>query len=402
MIGKIYSVTEFSKIIKRETETNPYLQEVFVKGELSSVTYYKSGHLYFNLKDKDSQIKCVAFNYKFKKISDNLKEGDSVKLFCDLGFYEARGEMQLLVRHIEKENQLGELFLKLENLKKEMEKEGYFNLAHKKKLPDFPKNIGVVTSFSGAALQDIIKTIKKRDNRINIFVYPAKVQGVGAKEEIVKGIETLDKIEEIDLIIAGRGGGSLEDLWSFNEKSVALAFYHCKKPIISAVGHEIDNLLSDLTADKRATTPTGAVEMSVPEKRQLIKEILDRKKALFKLINLAVDEKRNQLFNLKNDYYLKGYPKEIKKYSQDLIILEEKLKNSIKNRVKDKKITLNSKMEKIISLNPIKILSLGYSITLKDEKILKEGKTLKIGDEITTKLSKGWIRSVVKELGENE
>ncbi|MGL5049603.1 MAG: exodeoxyribonuclease VII large subunit, partial [Fusobacteriaceae bacterium] len=179
-MGKIYSVTEFSKIIKRETETNPYLQEVFIGGELSSVTYYKSGHLYFNLKDKDSQIKCVAFNYRLKKIPDNLKEGDSVKIFCDVGFYEARGEMQLLVRYIEKENKMGELFLKLENLKKDMEKLGYFNLEHKKKLPKFPKNIGVVTSFSGAALQDIIKTIKKRDNRINIYVYPAKVQGYGS------------------------------------------------------------------------------------------------------------------------------------------------------------------------------------------------------------------------------
>ncbi|MGL4533891.1 MAG: exodeoxyribonuclease VII large subunit [Fusobacteriaceae bacterium] len=401
-MGKIYSVTEFSKIIKRETETNSYLQEVFIGGELSSVTYYKSGHLYFNLKDKDSQIKCVAFNYRLKKIPDNLKEGDSVKIFCDVGFYEARGEMQLLVRYIEKENKMGELFLKLENLKKDMEKLGYFNLEHKKKLPKFPKNIGVVTSFSGAALQDIIKTIKKRDNRINIYVYPAKVQGYGSGEEIIKGIETLDKIEVIDLIIAGRGGGSVEDLWSFNEKEVALAFYDCKKPIISAVGHEIDNLLSDLTADKRATTPTGAVEMSVPEKKQLIKDMSDRRKKIFRLINAILDEKRVQMDSLKNDYYLKSYPKDIKKHIQDLLLLEEKLKNNIKNKLKEKENALQFRLEKIIGLNPIKILSLGYSITSKDGTIIKNPEILKVGDEITTKVEKGWIKSIVKELEKND
>ena len=225
---RTYTVSEFNRKVKNYLEDNSDLREFFLEGELSGVTYYKSGHLYFNLKDRDAQIKCVAFKYKFKRIAEDLKDGDSVKIFGDVGFYENRGDFQVLVRHIEKKNELGELFIKLEQLKKELGEAGYFDLKHKKPLPKYPKNIGVVTAYTGAALQDIIKTIKKRDNTINIYAYPAKVQGVGAEAEIIKGIKTLNKIDEIDLIIAGRGGGSIEDLWAFNDKDVALAFFNSK------------------------------------------------------------------------------------------------------------------------------------------------------------------------------
>ncbi|MBQ3436959.1 MAG: exodeoxyribonuclease VII large subunit, partial [Fusobacterium sp.] len=263
---KIYSVSEFNQMVKSYIDDIDDFQEFFIEGEISNITYYKSGHLYFSIKDSKAQIKCVAFNYKLKKIPENLKEGDAVKLFGDIGFYEARGEFQVLARYIEKRNSLGELFAKLEKVKEKMSKLGYFDEAHKKDLPLFPKNIGVVTALTGAALQDIIKTTRKRFDSINIYIYPAKVQGQGAKEEIIKGIEILDKIKDIDLIIAGRGGGSIEDLWAFNEEEVAMAFFNSKKPIISAVGHEIDFLLSDLTADARAATPTQAIELCIPDK----------------------------------------------------------------------------------------------------------------------------------------
>ncbi|MGL5645430.1 exodeoxyribonuclease VII large subunit, partial [Cetobacterium sp.] len=246
MEEKIYSVTEFNKMVKGYIDENPNFQEFFLKGELSGVTYYKSGHLYFTLKDKQSQIKCAAFNYKFKRIAEDLKEGDSVKIFGDVGFYEARGDFQVLVRHVQKEDKLGEMFAKLEKLKKDLEREGLFSPLFKKVLPKYPKAIGVVTAYTGAAFHDIVNTTRKRFKNIDIYIYSAKVQGVGAKEEIIKGIETLNKIPEIDLIIAGRGGGSVEDLWAFNEEEVARAYFQSEKPIISAVGHEIDNLLSDL------------------------------------------------------------------------------------------------------------------------------------------------------------
>lgn len=253
---KIYTVTEFNRMVKNYIDDIDDFQEFFIEGEISNITYYKSGHLYFSIKDTKSQIKCAAFNYKMKKIPEDLKEGDAIKLFGDVGFYEARGDFQVLARYIEKQNSLGALYAKLEKVKAKMQELGYFDEKYKKRLPQFPKNIGVVTALTGAALQDIIKTTRKRFDTINIYIYPAKVQGQGAEQEIIKGIETLNKIEEIDLIIAGRGGGSIEDLWAFNDEDVAMAFFNSKKPIISAVGHEIDFLLSDLTADKRAATPT--------------------------------------------------------------------------------------------------------------------------------------------------
>ncbi|MGL5950310.1 MAG: exodeoxyribonuclease VII large subunit, partial [Cetobacterium sp.] len=276
----VYSVTEFNKMVKGYIDENPNFQEFFLKGELSGVTYYKSGHLYFTLKDKNSQIKCAAFNYKYKRIPEDLKEGDSIKIFGDVGFYETRGDFQVLVRHIQKEDKLGEMFAKLEKLKSDLEKEGLFSPLFKKRLPRYPSAIGVVTAYTGAAFHDIVNTARKRFENIDIYIYSAKVQGPGSKEEIVKGIEVLNRIPEIDFIIAGRGGGSIEDLWAFNEEEVARAFYRSEKPIISAVGHEIDNLLSDLVADVRAATPTQAIEIGVPVKKDIENQMLEREKKL--------------------------------------------------------------------------------------------------------------------------
>ena len=379
---RTYTVSEFNRKVKDYLEENSDLREFFLEGELSGVTYYKSGHLYFNLKDRDAQIKCVAFKYKFKRIAEDLKDGDSVKLFGDVGFYENRGDFQILVRHIEKKNQLGELFIRLEQLKKELGEAGYFDLKHKKPLPKYPKNIGVVTAYTGAAIQDIIKTIKKRDNTINIYAYPAKVQGVGAEAEIIKGIKTLNKIEEIDLIIAGRGGGSIEDLWAFNDKDVALAFFNSKKPIISAVGHEIDNLLSDLTADARAATPTQAVELSVPERVKVLETLDDRKRYLNSVI-------RNQIEILK---------KELENKNQELVEREERLKRAIQYQLNEIKNSLDRRVHKVITLNPLETLKRGYSVVTKDNEIIKSVKNIKIEDEIAIKVTDGIIKGRVKEI----
>ena len=345
---RTYSVSEFNRKVKNYLEENSDLREFFLEGEMSGVTYYKSGHLYFNLKDKDAQVKCAAFKYKFKRIPEDLKDGDSVKIFGDVGFYENRGDFQILVRHIEKKNELGELFAKLEKLKKEMADQGYFDHSHKKPLPKFPKNIGVVTAYTGAAIQDIIKTIKKRDATINIYVYPAKVQGIGAKEEIVKGIKTLNKIEDIDLIIAGRGGGSIEDLWSFNEKEVALAFYNSEKPIISAVGHEIDYLLSDLTADARAATPTQAIELSVPERKKTLESIEDRSRYLKSLMKNYIEILKRELEKRENNYYIKNFSRNIEEKNQEIIEKEHLLKKAFEHHIQNLQNNLNNRVNKIM------------------------------------------------------
>ena len=395
---RTYTVSEFNRKVKDYLEENSDLREFFLEGELSGVTYYKSGHLYFNLKDRDAQIKCVAFKYKFKRIAEDLKDGDSVKLFGDVGFYENRGDFQILVRHIEKKNELGELFIKLEQLKKELGEAGYFDLKHKKPLPKYPKNIGVVTAYTGAALQDIIKTVKKRDNTINIYAYPAKVQGVGAEAEIIKGIKTLNKIEEIDLIIAGRGGGSIEDLWAFNDKDVALAFFNSKKPIISAVGHEIDNLLSDLTADARAATPTQAVELSVPERVKVLETLDDRKRYLNSVIRNQIEILKKELEKRENSYSIKNFSRELENKNQELVEREERLKRAIQYQLNEIKNSLDRRVHKVITLNPLETLKRGYSVVTKDNEIIKSVKNIKIEDEIAIKVTDGIIKGRVKEI----
>lgn len=395
---RTYTVSEFNRKVKDYLEENSDLREFFLEGELSGVTYYKSGHLYFNLKDRDAQIKCVAFKYKFKRIAEDLKDGDSVKLFGDVGFYENRGDFQILVRHIEKKNELGELFIRLEQLKKELGEAGYFDLKYKKPLPKYPKNIGVVTAYTGAAIQDIIKTVKKRDNTINIYAYPAKVQGMGAEAEIIKGIKTLNKIEEIDLIIAGRGGGSIEDLWAFNDKDVALAFFNSKKPIISAVGHEIDNLLSDLTADARAATPTQAVELSVPERVKVLETLDDRKRYLNSVIRNQIEILKKELEKRENSYSIKNFSRELENKNQELVDREERLKRAFQYKINEIKNSLDRRVHKVITLNPLETLKRGYSVVTKENEIIKSVKNIKIDDEIAIKVTDGIIKGKVKEI----
>lgn len=398
MEEKIYSVTEFNKMVKGYIDENPNFQEFFLKGELSGVTYYKSGHLYFTLKDKQSQIKCAAFNFRFKRIPEDLKEGDSVKIFGDVGFYEARGDFQVLVRHVQKEDKLGEMFAKLEKLKKNLEQEGLFSPLFKKPLPKYPKAIGVVTAYTGAAFHDIVNTTRKRFKNIDIYIYSAKVQGVGAKEEIVKGIEALNKIPEIDLIIAGRGGGSVEDLWAFNEEEVARAFFKSEKPIISAVGHEIDNLLSDLVADVRAATPTQAIEISIPVKIEIEQQLLEKEKRVKESINRVIKKKKDEINQLQNNYILKNFIKTIEEKNQVLVLKEEKLEDAIKKILKNKRHELEVCTEKIIALNPLSVLKRGYSITKVDNKVVKESSQVVVGDLIETTITKGKIISRVEEI----
>lgn len=394
---KVYTVSQLNKKVKNYLDENYELREFFLEGELSGVTYYKSGHLYFNIKDKDAQVKCAAFSYKFKKIPEDLKDGDQIRLFGDVGFYEARGDFQILVRHIQKQDKLGQMFANLEKIKKEMEKAGYFDMDKKKPLPRYPKNIGVVTAITGAAIQDIIKTTKKRDNRINIYIYPAKVQGVGAKEEIVKGIEVLNKIPEIDMIIAGRGGGSIEDLWAFNEKETAMAFYKSKKPIISAVGHEVDFLLTDLVADVRAATPTQAIELSVPEKNKSKEEINGKVKYLNSILLGYIEKRKKELERRKNNYYIRNFIKMIEERNQLLVDREKTVKSLMVLNLTKTKNEFDKRIHKLVNLNPMKILERGYSVVSSENKVIKKLEDVDINEVIDIKISDGIIKGIVKE-----
>lgn len=398
MEDRIYEVSEFNKLIKSFIESKEDFHDFFLKGELSGITYYKSGHLYFTLKDKNAQIKCVAFNYKLKKIPNDLKEGETVTIFGDVGFYETRGNLQILVRHVEKNNQLGYLFEKLENVKKSFKEKGYFSKEHKKAIPKFPKNIGIVTSPVGAAFHDIVTTAKRRMNGINFYFYPAKVQGESSVEEIIKGIKILDSIPEIDLIIAGRGGGSIEDLWSFNEEKTALAFFQCKKPIISAVGHETDFLLTDLVADIRAATPTQSAEIAVPSKFEILEILNSKKHKLNNLIENKIINCKNNLNSYENSHSIKNFISILNNYREKLVSLEVNTNRAISIYLKYKNQSLDLKTEKLIHLNPLTTLKRGYSITFYDNSILKSVSKLKKGEDILTKLNDGEIISTIKEI----
>ncbi|MGF6905823.1 exodeoxyribonuclease VII large subunit [Fusobacterium sp. PH5-44] len=396
-----YTVTQFNRMVKAYLDQNDALKNFYLEGEISNIVYYKTGHLYFQLKDKNSQVKCAAFNYKMKRIPEDLKEGDSIKLFGDIGFYEVRGDFQILVRHVEKLDILGEMFAKLEKLKKELAKEGFFDPEHKKKLPKYPKNIGVVTAFTGAAVHDIINTAKKRDNSVNIYIYPAKVQGSGAAEEIVAGIKKLNQMEEIDLIIAGRGGGSIEDLWAFNEKIVALAFYNSKKPIISAVGHEIDYLLSDMVADVRAATPTQAIEIAVPERAKTIYEVESKWKYLKTIYNKYIEYLQNEIDIRKNNYYIRNFGKKIDLYNDKIVDLEKHLNKCYKIYFNNLRNSVELQINKIIGLNPLKTLERGYSVLMSNNKVTKDVEDIGINDEIEVRISNGRIKGIVKEIIKN-
>lgn len=398
MKERIYTVSEFNRMVKETLEDIELFREFFLEGELSGITYYKSGHLYFSIKDSKTQIRCVAFNYRLKKIPKDLEEGECVKIFGDIGFYETRGEFQILVRHIERQDRLGVMFANLEKLKLKLEKEGLFSAFYKKPLPKYPQKIGVVTAFTGAAFQDIINTTRKRYENIDIYIYPAKVQGVGAKEEIAEGIEVLNKIDNLDFIIIGRGGGSIEDLWCFNEELVARTIFKSKIPIISAVGHEIDTLLSDLVADVRASTPTQAIEIGVPVKKEIEEKITEKKERLNRLIKNIIEEKKNSLKKFEESYSLRCFSKLFNEKNIDIIDREQKLHSNIKNLLERKRYGIELKIEKILSLNPISTLKRGYSITKFENKILKTSKNIKKDDIIETILDDGKIISIVKEI----
>ena len=398
MKDRIYTVSQMNKMVKEYLEGNDNFNNFFLKGEISGINYYKSGHLYFTLKDSRASVKCVSFGYKFKKIPEDLKEGDKIKLFGKVTLYEANGNYQIRVAHVEKEGTLGKLFEELERTKRELAKDGYFDTKYKLPIPKLPQNIGIVTSGTGAAVKDIINTAKLRYENINIYVYPAKVQGIGSEDEIIKGIKTLDKMEEIDLIIAGRGGGSVEDLWSFNKKEVAMAYFNTKTPIVSAVGHEIDNLLTDLTADMRASTPTHAAELVIPRKDLLMQTLEDRRRKLNNSLLANLQKKKEKLETLKRSYILRSYLETVTDRNNLLMDREDRLKKVITNSLMQKKHFLEVRMEKLNSLNPEEILKRGYTITKAGNKVIKGVGELEKGEKIEIIYHDGSVISRVEEI----
>ncbi|WP_342252384.1 exodeoxyribonuclease VII large subunit [Spiroplasma endosymbiont of Amphibalanus improvisus] len=301
------SVTELNSYIKNHLENDSYLLNISVQGEVSNLTLHKSGHCYLTLKDNTSEIKAIIFSFNNKSSNYKPNVGDKVVAKGKINLYVQRGTYNLSIIEIQQAG-LGEAYLELQKLKAKLEKAGWFKPEFKQPLPKFPKNIGVVTSPTGAAIQDILKTTKKRYPLANIYLFPSKVQGIGASEDCAKQIEIANHFKEtkLDVLIVGRGGGSIEDLWAFNELPVLEAIHESRIPVVSAVGHEIDHLLSDEVADSFAHTPTAAAEIITPDLSELWRSNKQSQVKIINLIKNLVDKNKNEIINFKENYHLKN------------------------------------------------------------------------------------------------
>lgn len=409
------TVTDINNYIKNIVDGDFFLSNVTLKGEISNLKFHTRGHLYFSLKDENSKINAVMFNYKNLGLNFIPKDGMNVIVKGKVSVFTTGGSYQITVSNM-KEDGIGNLYILFEELKRRLEREGLFSPEHKKKLPRIPKKVGVITASTGAAVKDIISTINRRFPLTEIILFPTLVQGVGAKENIVKMINEANE-SDVDVIILGRGGGSIEDLWAFNEEIVARAIYNSTKPIVSAVGHEIDFTISDFVSDMRAPTPTGAAELVVPSKVEIQSYLNDYKGRIISVINKKIKSYTDTFSKLKNTYILKNpismyeideqkldnmleklgsiMTYKLEREKSELNNLSKMISPNMLNRLDKEKIKLENIETKLNLLNPENILKKGYSLTLVEGKIVKSINSVKKGSIIDTKFSDGIIKSEV-------
>lgn len=391
---KLFTVSEITRKIRKSLEYEfPY---VGIVGEISNVRIPSSGHVYLTLKDKGAQLQAVIFRNSATKIRFTLKDGMEILSFGSLTVYEPRGQYQLIINNLEPKG-VGALQLAFQQLKEKLEKEGIFNPSHKKPIPFIPQKIGIITSPTGAAIKDILKIIDRRFPKVEILIYPVKVQGEGAAEEISAAIAEMDTLPDIDVMIVGRGGGSLEDLWAFNEEIVARSIFNATIPIISAVGHEIDITISDLVADRRALTPSEAGELVVPRQDLLIDLIEKCKMRLVQALTNRVKISRDALSRVLNRYPIKQPFVRFQRSQQRLDDLVQRLNLLTSHAVGSEWKKLLAISGKLESLNPLHVLKRGYTITtsVENSQPVTEISVFRKGDRIETRFLKGSIISEI-------
>ena len=397
----VYSVTQVNSYIKNMFTQDFLLRRLSVKGEVSNCKYHTSGHIYFTLKDSGGTLSAVMFAGQRKGLKFQMAEGQQVVVKGTVDVYERDGKYQLYASEIELAGR-GDLFLQFEKLRNELEEMGMFDARYKQEIPRFAMKVGIVTAPTGAAVRDIINISKRRNPYVQLVLYPALVQGAGAKDSIVKGIRTLDAMD-LDVLIVGRGGGSIEDLWAFNEETVARAIFGCKTPVISAVGHETDVTIADYVADLRAPTPSAAAELAVFEYARFEAETEARKQKLTREIRYRLERARSYL--KRDELQIKLYhPKhQINEKRQRIADLEEQLNRTMTGLVKDDRQRLAVLSEKLWGLSPLKKLSGGYGfITGQDGKRLESINQAPPGDMITVRVMDGTLKAFVKERQEAE
>jgi exodeoxyribonuclease VII large subunit len=398
---RIYSVSELTRELRVVVEDS--FPGVWVEGEISNFILHTSGHMYFSLKDATSILRCVMFRRANEKLKFSLKDGIKVIVFGSVSVYEARGDYQLIIEELEPRG-VGALQLQFQQLKEKLQKEGLFDERHKAPIPFLPTRIGVVTSPTGAAIRDILSVARRRFANVEIILNPVKVQGADAKEEIAEAIGQFNELGNIDVMIVGRGGGSLEDLWPFNEEMVARAIFASRIPVISAVGHEIDFTIADLVADFHAPTPSAAAELVIPKKEDL-KRMVDTATAhLNHVVSRLIRTFEEKLRSLQSTHVLRRPLNFIIQREQQIDDVRKEMSVRIGHILEMAGQRHDGMAAKLEAFNPTRILERGYSISLKlpGGEVIKDVSAISRGDRVETRLGKGKFRSRIEEVEDGE
>lgn len=433
--AKIFTIQELTRYIKMKLDADALLQQIWVRGEISNFTRHSSGHLYFTLKDETSRIKCVMFARQAARLVFEPRNGTKVIASGSVSVYERDGQYQLYVNGMQPDG-IGSLYLAFEQLKKKLEAEGLFAKERKKPIPAFPKTVGVITSPTGAAIRDILITLQRRNPGVHVLLCPVSVQGTHAAPSIVKAIRMMNERREADVLIVGRGGGSLEELWAFNEESVARAIAASDLPVISAVGHETDVTIADFVADLRAATPTAAAELAVPNHLELRQQVMHLRQRMLGAMNASVTAKREALMRLKGSPYftnpkrqlmlqqterldrytaelihrmqslaqskaerhgrlvqrlMSASPRETaRQASKELDMAKLKLLQRMSSLMNERRHAFEMHIKRLDALSPLKVMQRGYSLVYNEEnKLVKSIEDVELGDSLRVKLTDG-------------
>lgn len=395
------TVKQLNLYAKSLIEGDVRLCDIYVTGEISNFkNHYASGHLYFTLKDNDAAIRCVMFRSYTSQIKFKVEDGLKVILRGRVSLYEKDGQYQFYAQEIHSDG-LGDISLQFEQIKEKLSNEGLFDESSKRPIPKFPERIAVITSETGAAVQDIMNILSRRWSKTEIMLCPVLVQGEGAAPDMIKTLDRVYKLSKCDLIIIGRGGGSIEDLWAFNNEALARKIYESPIPVISAVGHETDFTICDFVADLRAPTPSAAAELAVPDSREYLQKISEYTSRLKISLQNKLDLSKSKYILLANSPFLnKPLQSILEKPLQDIDNLTDKLMSSFQNKVNDYKFRLSQNFAALDALSPLKVLSRGYSVADVDGKTISSVDDANIDDNLNLRLSDGTLKCKVLEKGE--
>ena len=391
----VLTVSELNNYIKNMFDGNRLLNSVHVKGEISNFTNHRSGHLYFSLKDESGQIKAVMFRSSAIKLKFMPESGMKVTVFGSISVFPRDGVYQMYVTGMQPDG-IGALYLAYEQMKAKLEAEGLFDQVHKKQLPPFPARVGVITSPTGAAVRDIINVIGRRYPLATIYIYPALVQGEGAARTLIAGIDYFDRSGLVDTVIIGRGGGSIEDLWEFNNEALARRIFACSVPVISAVGHETDFTICDFVSDKRAPTPSAAAELAVPDIRELAVMVDVLSERMDRALHRATEKARARLTRLTDTRAISDFTSLTDALRTRVSDLSRSATTSYETILSDKRLAFLTNVSKLEALNPLSVIARGYSVTQKGGKTVAQLSDVNVGDVITVQLKDGRISAAVE------